>query len=180
MSITTAVLALSLALDVFAAAIAYGLAGLPRSRWLGVAFVFTFFGVLLPLLGLLAGRWLTDALGSAVAFLAGGFLVVAGLRALGEVLLPGTHEKSSVSLEPQAIALTACVVALDNLAVGLALGVSQLRLGPVLGYLAVQAFGASLLGLVLGVRLGARLGERAGALGGLVFVAYGLILLLTA
>jgi hypothetical protein len=29
--------------------------------------------------------------------------------------------------------LTGCVVALDNLAVGLALGVTQIRLGPLLG-----------------------------------------------
>ncbi|MBV9354317.1 MAG: manganese efflux pump [Chloroflexi bacterium] len=175
MSVGPVLLALSLALDVFAAGLAYGLAALPRQRWFAVALIFSFFGVLMPLIGIVAGRWLSDTLGAAIAYLAGGFLIVIGLRALGEVFLPGADHaaSSSFSLEPRAIILTGCVVALDNLAVGLALGVAPVRLGPILGYLAVQSFVAAALGLALGQRLGSRLGPGASALGGAVFVLYG-------
>ncbi len=150
-----------------AAGLAYGLAGLPRQRWFAVALIFSFFGVLLPLIGIVAGRWLSDALGAAIAYLAGGFLIVVGLRALGDVFLSRTEDaaSSSLSLEARAVVLTGCVVALDNLAVGLALGVAPFRLGPILGYLAIQSFVATLLGLVLGQRLGSRLGPGAEALG---------------
>jgi putative Mn2+ efflux pump MntP len=178
MSASTLALLLSLALDDFAAGIAYGLAGLPRARWFRVGLIFSFFGVLLPLVGILAGRWLSDALGAAVAYLAGAFLIVTGVRALGDAVLAddeGTRQ-SSLSLETQSVALTALAVALDTTAVGLALGLTQLRLGPVLGYLAVQAFVAVLLGLALGRRVGARLGRAAAALAGAVFVLYGLAL----
>jgi manganese efflux pump family protein len=182
MSATGILLSLSLALDVFAAGLAYGLAGLPRTRWLTVALVFSFFGVLLPVVGILVGRWLNDALGAAVAYVAGAFLIVAGLRALGDLFLADDDDDQSrpsrLSLEPQAVALTGCVVALDNLAVGLTLGIVEIRLGPLLGYLALQAFVATLLGLALGRRLGARLGQHAEALGGAVFVLYGLALVL--
>jgi putative Mn2+ efflux pump MntP len=179
-SVAAVLLALSLALDVLAAGLAYGLAGLPRRRWFAVALIFSFFGVLMPLIGVVAGRWLSDTLGAAVAYLAGGFLIVVGLRALGEAFFGGRDEasSSSLSLEPRAIALTGCVVALDNLAVGLALGVAPVRLGPILGYLAIQSFVATLLGLALGQRLGSRLGPGAEAVGGAVFVLYGIALVI--
>jgi manganese efflux pump family protein len=177
-SVGAVLLALSLALDVLAAGLAYGLAGLPRQRWFAVALIFSFFGVLMPLIGIGAGRWLSDAFGAAIAYLAGAFLIVVGLRALGDVFLSSADDagSSSLSLEPRAVILTGCVVALDNLAVGLALGVAPFRLGPILGYLAIQSFVATLLGLVLGQRLGSRLGPGAEALGGAVFVLYGVVL----
>jgi putative Mn2+ efflux pump MntP len=178
-SLGAVLLALSLALDVFAAGLAYGLMGLPRQRWFAVALIFSFFGVLLPLIGIVAGRWLSDALGAAIAYLAGGLLIVVGLRALGDVFLANTRTdegSSSLSLDARAVILTGCVVALDNLAVGLALGVAPVRLGPILGYLAIESFVATLLGLALGQRLGSRLGPGAEALGGAVFVRYGVAL----
>ena len=181
MSAAALLLLLPLALDDFAAGLAYGLAGMPRARWFTVALVFSFFGVLLPVVGILVSHWLTDALGEAVAYLAGGFLVVTGLRGLGDVFLAGPNRQgseASLPLEPRAIALTAFVVSLDTLAVGLALGVVPIRLGPLLGYLAVQSFGAALLGLALGRRVGARLGWGAAALAAAVFALYGLALVL--
>jgi putative Mn2+ efflux pump MntP len=182
MSASSFLLLLTLALDIFAAGIAYGLAGLPRSRWLRVSLVFSFLSTLLPLVGIVAGRWLSGALGDAVAYLAGGFLIVTGLRALGDAFLSDDDDESSkqgaISLEPQSIALTALVVALDNLAVGFAFGVLPIRIGPLLGYLAIQSFLAAVLGLFLGRTLGSRLGSGAAALGGAIFVLYGLVLVL--
>jgi putative Mn2+ efflux pump MntP len=177
MSLSTFVLSLTLAIDIFAAGLAYGLAGLPRARWFTMALVFSFFSTLLPVLGIVAARWLTDALGAALAYLAGGFLIVTGLRALGSAFVQADgEEESKLSLEPGAMAITAVVVALDNLAVGLALGILPIRLGALLGYLAVQSFVAALIGLALGQRLGTRLGSGASALAGAVFVLYGAVL----
>ncbi|MBV9327771.1 MAG: manganese efflux pump [Chloroflexi bacterium] len=179
MSLSTFILSLTLAVDIFAAGLAYGLAGLPRARWFTMALVFSFFSTLLPVVGILAARWLSDALGTAIAYLAGGFLIVTGLRALGSVFVAGDgQQESKLSLEPGALAVTAFVVAVDNLAVGLALGILPIRLGALLGYLAVQSFVAALLGLALGQRLGTRLGTGAAALAGAVFVVYGMVLVL--
>jgi putative Mn2+ efflux pump MntP len=133
MNIGSLVLLVSRALDDLAAGVAYGpAAGLPRARWFTVALLFSFFGVLLPVVGILAGRCLIEVLGDAVAYLAGCFLIVTGVRGLGNVFVADEDEgsgESSLSLEPQAVALTAFVVALDTLAVGLALAVVPIRLG---------------------------------------------------
>jgi putative Mn2+ efflux pump MntP len=174
-------LLIPLGLDDFAAGLAYGLAGLPRARSFTTALIFSFFGVLLPLLGIVSGRWLSVAFGAAVAYLAGGFLIVTGLRGIGDVFLSGADKggaESSVPLDPQAVALAGLVVAIATLAVGLALGVTPGRPAPLLGYLAVQGFVAVLLGLAFGGRVGAQLGRKAAGLAAALFVVYGIFLVL--
>jgi len=77
-----------------------------RDDWFLVGLIFSFFGVLLPLVGILAARWLSYALGTAVAYLAGASVIVTGVRAVGDVLLAddeGTRQLS-LSLETQSIA----------------------------------------------------------------------------
>jgi putative Mn2+ efflux pump MntP len=75
-------------------------------------------------------------------------------------------DESKISLEPGAMAIRAVVVALDNLAVGLALRILPIRFGALLGYLAVQSCVVALIWLALGRRLGTRVGNGAAALAG--------------
>jgi hypothetical protein len=52
MSVSTFVLTLTLAVDIFAAGLADGLAGLPRGRWFTMALIFSFFSTCLLFLEL--------------------------------------------------------------------------------------------------------------------------------
>jgi putative Mn2+ efflux pump MntP len=177
MTIGVVLLALSMGLDVFAGGLALGIAGLPRPRWTRTAVVFACVGVVLLALGVLAGRLLSDTLGSVASYLAGGLLLVLGLRAVGDVVLGGYDEgSSSRPLDPRSVLLTGFVVSLDKLAVGVAMAVVEVSLGPVLAYFAVQGFVATLAGLALGGRLGSRLGDAAHLVAGGVFVVLGAII----
>jgi manganese efflux pump family protein len=73
--------------------------------------------------------------------------------------------------------LTGVAVSLDKLAVGVSLSVVEIAIAPVLVYLAVQGFVATMLGLMLGKRLGSRLAEAAHVLAGAVFVFLGLLII---
>jgi putative Mn2+ efflux pump MntP len=177
MTIGVVLLALSMGLDVFAGGLALGIAGLPRPRWTRTAAAFALFGVVLLALGVLFGRLLSDTLGSVASYLAGGLLLVLGLRAIGDVILGGYDDESTPrSLDPKSVLLTGLVVSLDKLAVGVALAVVEVSLGPVLAYFAVQGFLATLAGLWLGKRLGSRLGDAAHLVAGGVFVVLGAII----
>jgi putative Mn2+ efflux pump MntP len=54
----------------------------------------------------------------------------------------------------------------------------EIAIAPVLVYLAVQGFVATMLRLMLGKRLGSRLGDAAHALAGAVFVVLGLLIII--
>jgi putative Mn2+ efflux pump MntP len=194
-SLVGVLLALSLGLDVFAAGLAFGLAGLPGVRWPRVALLFAVLGGLMTVLGLLLGRWLGETLGDGATFLAGAVLIVVGGRALSEAWRVRRSEHdgdapaadaalggapTGISLRPAAVLMTGLVVTLDKLAVGIPLGTSGLRAGPLLAYIVVQGFVFTLAGLALGRRLGGLIGAAADLLAGTVFVAIGLLLVATA
>ena len=67
-------------------------------------------------------------------------------------------------------------VSLDELAVGVSLGVLGAPPGFAFAYIAVQAFVLTFVGLALGQRLGARLGERAELVAGIALALLGVAL----
>ncbi len=68
-------------------------------------------------------------------------------------------------------------ISVDELAIGFGLGLTRLPLIPVIVAIAVQAFLASRLGLLLGARIGERFREAAERLAGIALIALGLFLL---
>src|SRR3954465_15257085 len=71
-------LALPLALDVFAVGLIFGLTGLERSRWVGTAFGFAAIGGTLMAVGIVLGTVLEGTFGSVTLY-----TVAAGLLGLG-------------------------------------------------------------------------------------------------
>lgn len=80
MTFGVVLVAMSAGLDVFAGGLAFGIAGLPRQRWGWAAAAFAAIGVALLASGLLLGQLLTDNLGDVASYIAGGALLLLGLR----------------------------------------------------------------------------------------------------
>ncbi len=181
--IATALIFLALGLDTLAVALGLGLGGLPRARWLRVGLVFACCEELMPLAGLLLGLGLGARLGAFATDAAAGILLVLGGLAIREALQDDDDDdgpdRAALAERPRALVLAGLAVSLDELAVGLALGVLQVPLGPALAYLALRAFVLTFSGLALGTRLGARLGGRAGLVAGVVLTLLGLAVLLS-
>ncbi len=178
MNIATLLLFLSLGLDTLAVALGLGLAGVPRNRWLKVGLTFAIFEGLMPVVGLLLGQGLSSALSEIAAYAAAIILIIVGLLAIREALSDDEEGVSAALADDnRRLLLTGLSVSLDEFAVGFSLGVLKVPLGLALGYVAVQAFALTFVGLWLGQRVGEHLGERAELISGVVLTALGVLLL---
>jgi manganese efflux pump family protein len=188
----------ALGLDTLAVAISFGLTGMPRSRWVRVALIIAIYSVLMPVIGLLAGDSLSDRGASAAVYLAGLGLIGAGVYGLWTIPSAGKEESlvveavleedvidetklpaKSIGPSTQTLHTTAILGSVDKLAVGLALGATDVRPFGALIYLAIQSFVLALLGISFGQRIGATLGHRAEVLSKVLLIGIGALIIVS-
>jgi putative Mn2+ efflux pump MntP len=177
-------LAIALALDAFAVAVATsGALGRVTGRQVfRLSFHFGLFQALMPLLGWAAGLTVAEYVAVWDHWIAFGLLTLIGGRAIVSALRQsGGADAAAQRGDPtRGLSLVALSTAtsIDALAVGLtfsALGVTLLV--PVL-VIGATAAGLTLLGMFLGSRLGQRLGVKMELIGGLVLIGIGLKILI--
>ncbi len=156
-------LAVALGLDNLAAAVAIGAGGVRSGTRVRVAVVFGLFEAGMPVLGLVLGHGLADAIGQAARWLGGGVLVAFGVAGLVQARRraaadgpPGIY--AGQPLWRQLVA--GLVLSADNLAAGFALGAYHTSVALAAVVFGVVSVGMSLAGLELGARIGAAAGER--------------------
>jgi manganese efflux pump family protein len=163
---------LSISLDSFAAALALGTA-IPRHRRWRVPPVFALFGGGFPMLGVVLGSWLSNTVQQFARLASAGVLAAVGLwmlRSAWSAFRDSDDDGDARSARGVALPLLAAGLSMDNLAVGLGLGLHgahTLWLGAAAG---AAVLAATWLGLLLGAHGHAR--WRIGAL----FGAAGLLL----
>jgi manganese efflux pump family protein len=168
--------ALSLGLSNFAAAVGMGVGGVSGRTRLRVGVIFGLFEGGMPILGLLLGHSLAGVLGHAARWIGASLLIATGVYALIQAVRGGGSGHPGVADGGQRtgrLLVTGLALSIDNLAVGFALGayhVSLILAAVVIGAVSVAL---SLIGLELGSRLGARIGERGEVIGGLVLIGVG-------
>lgn len=173
--------AVSVGLDNFAAAIGIGLTGIDAKLRVQVAIVFGIFEGGMPILGLLIGRSLTHVLGGHAHAIGGSILALTGLygivvavreRRAGHRSRPGASGDGGIGH----LIVVGAALSIDNLIVGFALGTYHVSLALAALVIAAVSVLMSLVGLELGSRLGARLGEYGELLGGLVLILVGALI----
>ncbi len=132
----------------------------------------------MPVVGIAAGHALGGAVGSIADVVAAAMLV-----ALGAYLLAASDESEAVRARLLArahgLALIGLGVAisLDELAIGLSIGLLDLPVVAALVLIAAQAFVAAQLGVRLGARIGETMRERTEQAAALALISVGLVLL---
>jgi manganese efflux pump family protein len=171
-----------LALDTFILSAALGLAGLSKKHRVRTSLILALFEALMPIVGVLIGRGIGHVVGSFAGYTAAIVIGTAGLL----MLRPGKDEdkeaervKLLAHAQGLAIIDLGISISLDELTIGMSLGLLHVPLVYVVIYLGVQAFAAAQLGLWMGGRLGETLREGAERLAGvlLLLTALGLIAL---
>lgn len=164
--------AVSLGLSNFGAAIGIGTSGADARTRLRVGLIFGAFEAGMPVLGLLAGHGLAGTLGHAARWAGGGLLIATGVWSLlGHRSASGATGVSVVRLSVTGLALS-----IDNLAVGFALGTYHVSLALAAVIIGSVSVALSLTGLELGARIGARAGQYGQLLGGLILIAVGALI----
>jgi putative Mn2+ efflux pump MntP len=171
---------LPLGLDTFALSVALGASGVDARERLRVSVILAAFEGGMPLIGLALGLAATSVISGYAEIAAGLLLIVVGLAMLHEN--SGDDEDRSrrlASAQGLRIVGLGLSTSLDELAVGVSLGLLDINAPLAVILIAAQALVVAQIGLRLGTRLGDAWGERAENLAGLALTAYGAFLLLT-
>ena len=171
--------ALSLGLSNFAAAIGIGVAGVDAGTRLRVGLIFGIFEAGMPILGLLLGHSLARTLGSAAHWIGGALLTATGGCAVLQAVRGQAreqHQPATGADRPRTgrLLVTGIALSIDNLVIGFALGAYPVNLAAAAVIIGAVSVTLSLAGLELGHRLGTKVGERGELLGGLVLIAVGI------
>jgi len=165
-------IAVSVGVSNFAAAVAIGVSGVDTRTRLRVGLVFGVFESGMPVLGLALGSGLAGELGHGSRWLAAALLIAAGGYGIISSLRGGRGGLGTGG--GRRLLLGGLVLSLDNLVVGFALGASHASV--LVGALVIGtvSVGLSLIGLELGARIGQYAGERGEQLAGLMLISIGI------
>jgi manganese efflux pump family protein len=170
--------AVSLGLSNFAAAVGIGVTGADTRTRLRIGLTFGIFEAGMPLLGLLLGHRLAHSLGHAAHWIGAGLLVATGgyavLQAIRAQVAQQHGSAAPVCPRTGRLLLTALALSIDNLAIGFALGTYHVNVAVAAIIIGAVSVALSLIGLELGSRLGTKTGDRGELLGGLVLIGVGI------
>jgi manganese efflux pump family protein len=170
--------AVSLGLSNFAAAVGIGVAGIDARTRLRVGLIFGFFETAMPIIGLLLGHTLAAALGHSAHWIGAGLLIATGIYALVQAVRGADRPQGGAEPEPGQrtgqLLVTGLALSIDNLAVGFALGAYRVNVAVAAVLIGLVSVALSLLGLELGSRIGTRTGDRGELLGGIVLIGVGI------
>lgn len=173
-------IAVGLAMDAFAVSLGVGTSG----RAVGgraafrLSFHFGLFQFMMPVMGWFLGRGIAPLISSVDDWIAFGLLVFVGVR----MIRAGLDEDGEVyTTDPSrgfTLVLLAVATSIDALAIGLSLGMLQVKIWYPSVIIGVVTSGLSLFGLRVGTRLGARFGKHMEIVGGTLLSLLGLRILL--
>jgi manganese efflux pump family protein len=165
--------AVSLALDVFAVSVGVGIKGVTRPAMLRIGAAFATAEVAMNLVGAGIGAMAGHAIGGVAAYLGFAALIGVGIYMVVEAIGEG---KESFDLSHGWGLLAASLsISLDSLGIGFSIVYIGVPLPITLTAIAIASVTSTFLGLGLGKRVGARIGERAGLIAGFVLIATGVV-----
>jgi manganese efflux pump family protein len=171
--------AASVGMSNFAAAIAIGVSGVDARTRLRVGLVFGAFESGMPVIGLVLGEQVADPLGHAARWIAAGLLVGVGGYALVAAIRGRRRGSASEPGRPAQLGhgrllLSGLALSLDNLVVGFALGTYSTSIVTSAVVIGVVSVALALIGLELGARIGKWAGERGEQLAGVMLISVGI------
>jgi putative Mn2+ efflux pump MntP len=168
------IVAASVGMSNFAAAIALGVSGVDGRTRLRVGLVFGVFETGMPVIGLLVGEQVAGPLGHAARWVGAGLLIAVGGYALVSAIRSrGQREAPPPPAQLWRLLLSGLALSLDNLVVGFALGTYHTSILTGVIVIGAVSVGLSLIGLELGSRLGRLAPERGEQLAGLMLISVG-------
>lgn len=169
-------MAIALGMDAFSLGIGVGLKGIRKRDILKIGLVIGLFHIIMPLMGVFMGQYMSNLLGHVTTTIGGLLLLLLGAHMIYSAFR-GETVKSLDHRSPIGLILFALSVSIDSFSVGISLGIFSTDI-----WLTVLLFGAfggamSIMGLLLGRRVGDWVGETGEALGGVILLVFGIVFL---
>lgn len=173
--IPSVILAAPLGTDSAAMCTGIGASGrLTLRRRVTIAGTLTSFEALMPVVGILLAGVIGEALGETARYAGGALLAGLGVW----MLMHGDDSDGDAPAAPMgagALILAGLAVSVDEIAVGVSLGLGGVNIPVLVATIGVIVFGATMAGLTLGGLLSAH-AERAGKLAGYALILLGVLL----
>ncbi|MEI2402935.1 manganese efflux pump MntP [Niallia taxi] len=173
---TLVLMAFALGMDAFSVGLGMGMYRLRLRQIMKIGIIIGIFHVIMPLLGILAGRFLSDNFGGIAGIIGGVLLLILGVQ----MIWAGFKEEDAYKITPVGFGLIvfAVSVSLDSFSVGLSLGIYKAKTWLVLLAFGLSATLLTWLGLIIGRKAQGLLGNYGEVLGGGILLAFGIKLLL--
>ena len=168
--ITLSMMAVALGMDAFSLGLGLGMKRLPYSQMVIISLSIGLFHVLMPLIGMIIGQYVSMMMKEVAILLGGGMLCF-----LGGKMLFQQNEEHVVQIQSMIqILMLSTSVSLDSLSAGLTLGLFAAD-----KWIAISLFGGigalmAGMGLSVGKFAGAWLGNAGETLGGIILILLGL------
>jgi putative Mn2+ efflux pump MntP len=170
--IPSVILAAPLGTDSAAMCTGFGARGrMSLRRRLAIAGTLTAFEALMPVVGILLAGVIGDTLGESARWIGGALLVALGVH----MMRAEPDETGAAPIGMGALVLAGLAVSVDEIAVGVSLGLGGVNVPVLVGTIGTIVFAATMAGLTLGALL-ARHADRAGKLAAWALVALGILL----
>jgi putative Mn2+ efflux pump MntP len=166
-----ALVACSLALDVFAVSVGVGMRGPSRSDMLRIGAAFATAEVLMNLIGAGIGAVAGRAIGDVAAYI--GFTALAGVGIYMIVESIRAEEEEFDLSRGWGLFVASLSISLDSLGIGFSIVYIGVPIVVTLSAIAVASIASTTIGLAFGKTFGTTIGERAGMIAGFVLIATG-------
>lgn len=171
--VTIALMAFALGMDAFSLGIGMGMRDIRLLNIFRVSLVIGTFHVVMPLVGMFTGKYVSTLLGD-VATAAGGTLLVA---LGGHMIYSSLRGDEAIAFDyrtPWGLLLFALMVSIDSFSVGVSLGMFASDIALTVLMFGVFGGGMSVLGLLLGRKISRWIGDYGEAFGGMILLVFGI------
>ncbi|WP_312473226.1 manganese efflux pump MntP family protein [Neobacillus sp.] len=173
--ITLIIMAFALGMDAFSVGLGMGMYKLRLRKIFNIGITIGLFHVWMPLVGLFAGKFLSEKFGVFASFIGGLLLIVLGGQMVWSTLKKG--DEKVITPMGFGVLLFALSVSLDSFSVGLTLGIYGAKTVMVILCFGIVATILTWAGLLLGRKVQSWIGTYSEALGGAILLAFGIKLL---
>ena len=175
--ITLLLMAFALGMDAFSVGLGMGMFQLRLKQIAKIGIIIGIFHVIMPLLGIIAGKFLSENFGEIAGIIGGALLVILGIQMIWSGF---KEEDDAFKITPVGFGLLlfAISVSLDSFSVGLSLGIYQARTVIVLACFGISAMVLTWVGLLIGRKVQGLIGSYGEMLGGAILLIFGIKLLI--
>ena len=173
--VTLLLMAFALGMDAFSIGLGMGMYKLRLRQIFKIGITIGLFHVWMPLVGMLAGKFLSEKFGAFATVIGGVLLVILGIQMVWSSLKK--NDEKVITPMGFGLFIFALSVSLDSFSVGLSLGIYGAKTVFVILSFGIAATILTWAGLLLGRKVQGWLGAYSEALGGGILLAFGLKLL---
>ncbi|MEF2244115.1 manganese efflux pump MntP family protein [Paenibacillus sp. IITD108] len=175
--ITLIIIALALGFDAFSLGLGIGMRGIRLWHIARLGFLIGLFHFLMPVFGMMMGRWVNQLLGDVAVTLAGCLFILLGVH-----MIYSSFKSESKSIFNHysfwGMIVIAFSVSVDAFSVGVTLGMFSADFWLTILLIGMLGGVMSVLGLLLGRKVSGKLGEYGEACGGAILLGFGILFML--